>query len=375
MRVILTGGGTGGHIFPLISVAKKIKEIAEQRGVQTIEFLYVGPAFDQKSEEIFKHEDIKTKYIFTGKFRRYYSTMNFVDIIRIPMGIIQAAWILFKFMPEVVFSKGGYGSFPVMFVSWLYNIPVRLIHESDVVPGLANKITSHFATKIGIAFKEAALKFPLKKTALVGVPVRPDICSQDRQIARKFFNINSEREVLLVMGGSQGAEIINNSVLGVLSDLLVKYEVIHIAGPSNYESVKANSSPITEKQNSEYYHLYPFLTEEIKFAYTLADLVVSRAGASSIFEISYCQKPSIIIPIKKSAQDHQRQNAYTYAKSGGAIVIEEDNLTPHILLERIYQVLDDEVTRNKMATNAATFSTPNSDELIAKEILISLGII
>lgn len=374
MRIVLTGGGTGGHIVPLVTIAQKIKELAKQRGIETVEFLYIGPSFDAHSEEIFKHAGIETKYILTGKLRRYVSAYTFLDILKIPLGVLQTMWVMFKFMPKAVFSKGGYGSFPVMFVSWLYWIPIRMIHESDSIPGLANKITSHFATRIGVAFKEAAVKFPIKKTALVGLPVRNDLCNQDIKISKEFFQIRSEKPILLVMGGSQGAKMINDAILSILPDLLVKYEVIHICGAGNYEAVKQNSDPLLTDESKNRYHLYPFLTEEIKFAYTVSDAVVARPGASSIFEISACEKPSILIPLKGSAQDHQRQNAYVYAKSGGAIIIEEDNLTGHILLERIYAILDNKETRNKMATNAATFAAKNSAETIALEILTLLGI-
>lgn len=375
MRIVLTGGGTGGHIVPLVTVAQKIRELAKQRGIETVDFLYVGPSFDSHSEEIFKHAGIETKYIFAGKLRRYYSALTFFDILKIPLGISQTLWIMFKFMPEAVFSKGGYGSFPVMFVSWLYRMPVRIIHESDSIPGLANKITSHFATRIGVAFKEAAVKFPLEKTALVGLPVRDNLCNQDIKISKEFFRIYSNRPILLIMGGSQGAKIINDVILSILSELLSKYEVIHICGARNYDTVKQNSDPLLNDELKNYYHLYPFLTEEIKFAYTICDAIISRPGASSIFEISACEKSSILIPLKNSGQDHQRQNAYIYAKSGGAIIIEEDNLTGHILLERVYSILDNMETRNRMATNAATFATKNSAETIAKEILILLGIL
>ena len=374
MKVLLTGGGTGGHTFPLVSVARKIRELAKERGIETIEFLYVGPAFDSKSEEVFKHEGIKTKYILTGKLRRYYSALTFIDLIKIPIGVLQALWILFIFMPDAVFSKGGYGSFPAMLVSWLYRIPVRVIHESDVVPGIANKITSRFATRIGVAFEEAALKFPLKKTALVGLPTRGNLCNQSIEKAQEFFNIKSQKLVLLIMGGSQGAQTINDAVLGILPELLTKYEVIHITGSSNYDKVKLNAEPLLSEGSRRHYHIYPFLTEEIKFAYTIADMIISRSGASSIFEMSKCEKPSVIIPLKSSAQNHQRENAYVYAKSGGTIVIEEDNLTPHILLERVKYVLDNEDVRKKMGTNAAAFATKNSSDLMAREILTLLRV-
>ncbi len=376
MRVVLTGGGSGGHIFPLIAVAKKIEEKAKERGISEVEFLYIGPRFGMESDEIFKHAGIKYKYILAGKIRRYKSGifMNIFDIfVSIPVGIIQSFWHLFWFMPEVIFSKGGYGSVPVMIVGWIYNIPVRMIHESDSVVGLANKFLSFFATKIGIAFKKAALSFPLEKTALVGVPVRENLCHEDKEEAKRIFEINSERDVILVFGGSQGSKKINDTLLSALPELLEKYEVIHITGGKHYQYVKEASKPIV-KENERYYHPFPFLTEEMGYALSLADLVIARSGASTIFELAACQKASILVPLKNSAQNHQRENAYEYAKSGGTIIIEEENLTPHILITRIKEVLDDKKNKKRMETNAGTFAIPNSAEIIANEIFKSLGI-
>ena len=232
-----------------------------------------------------------------------------------------------------------------------------------------------FAKRIGTAFKSAVLGFPIEKTAVVGLPVREDLCGQDPKRARLFFNIASNRKVVLVMGGSQGARAINEAIALVAPKLLAVYEVIHVSGPGNYEMLKAELTSVLESPVGAYYHLYPFLTEEIKFAYALADVVVSRAGASSIFEIASCGKPSILVPLKGSAQDHQRRNAYEYAKTGSTILIEEDNLTPNLLFSTIASILDSKETADKMASSATPFAVRNSAELIAKEILALRGVL
>ncbi len=375
MRIILTGGGTGGHIFPLIAVERKLRILAHERGIENITFLYIGPRFDATSEEVFRREGIEWQYILSSKWRRYMSGLNILDILKFPFALLQALWVMFWNMPDAVFSKGGYGSFPVMFASWIFMIPSRVIHESDSTPGVANMMAAIFAKRIGTAFKSAVMGFPVEKTGVVGLPVRDDLGTQDPKNARQFFDITSSRKIILIMGGSQGARIINETIGGILSDLLNSYEIIHIAGPSQIDTFKSEIQPVLKGPKAGYYHLYPFLTEEIKFAYTLADLVISRAGASSIFEIASCNKPSILIPLKGSAQDHQRKNAYEYAKTGATILIEEDNLTPHLLLSAISSILEDKETFNKMATGASMFIVKDSAELIAKEILELRGVL
>jgi len=284
-------------------------------------------------------------------------------------------WVLFWNMPDAIFSKGGYGSFPVMFVSWLFMVPSRVIHESDAVPGIANRLSGIFAKKISVAFPIAALKFPVDKTAVVGLPVREDLCNQDIKKARMFFDIQSDRKVVLIIGGSQGAKKINDLVAQILNQLLDKYEIIHLCGQKNYESFKAHLQEMYKNKLDGYYHLYPFLTEEMKFAFTLADVVVSRASATSMFEIAACGKPSILIPLSGSAQDHQRKNAYEYAKTGAGIIMEENNLTPHLLFANIISILEDKLTAERMSSNTSAFIIKNSAEIIAKEILQLRGIL
>lgn len=375
MLIILTGGGTGGHIFPLIAVARKLRVLAKERGIEDIRFLYVGARFGSISEEVLHREGIDQRFIMSSKLRRYASPLTIVDLIKFPFVIVQAIWILFWHMPDAVFSKGGYGSFPVMLASWLFFIPSRVIHESDTVPGLSNRMGAKFAKRISTAFQSAALRFPVEKTAVVGMPVRDDLCNQDPKKARTFFEIVSNRKIVLIIGGSQGSKIINETIVQILPKLLAKYEVIHLCGPEQYETVQAEAKVMIGDNPGGYYHLYPFLTEEIKFAFTIADVVISRAGATSIFELASCGKPSILIPFKNAAQDHQRTNAYEYAKSGGTIVIEEDNMTPNLLLSNITAIVEDSVAIARMTSGAATFATKDAAEIIAKEILQLRGVI
>lgn len=378
MKIILTGGGSGGHIIPLITVAKKIKQFAKERGVEDINFLYVGPKFHYISEDIeemLKREGIERKYILSSKMRRYASGLNILDALKFPFVMLQTLWVVFWNMPDAIFSKGGFGSFPVMFACWLFLVPARMIHESDSVPGMANRLSAAFAKRIGVAFPLAALKFPIEKTAVVGLPTRDDLCDQDAKKAKMFFDIQTDRKIVLVIGGSQGADSVNQNIIQILPQLLSKYEVIHLCGQKNYDKFRSQLKEMYGEKLEDGYHLYPFLTEEIKFAFSLVNIVVSRSSATSIFEIAGCAKPSIVIPLPASAQDHQRQNAYEYAKNGATIVMEENNLTPHLLLANIELVLDDNVTTQRMSSNAAAFVTKNSAEIIAKEILQLRGIV
>lgn len=365
MRIAFTGGGTGGHLFPLIATAREIKNQNE--------ILYIGP--DDFVKETLLKENFPCRFIFSGKWRRYFSGLNFLDVFKILLGIIQSLWILWFWMPDVIFSKGGYGSLPVVFVGWLYHIPI-LIHESDAIPGIANKIAARFAKRIAVSFTKTKEYFPENKTALVGNPVRKEILTDNTEETRKIFNISSGKPVLLIMGGSQGSKIINNIVLKVLPELVEKCEVIHISGAKDYELVNENITKILKTDEilnydpKIYYHLYSFLDENtLKYAYLLSDVIVSRAGAGSIFEIAATGKPSILIPLEISASDHQKNNAFEYAKNGGAIVLEEPNLTPHLFLEKIFYLIDNPELRQRMSEGAKSFAKLDASEKIAEELL------
>jgi UDP-N-acetylglucosamine--N-acetylmuramyl-(pentapeptide) pyrophosphoryl-undecaprenol N-acetylglucosamine transferase len=363
MRILFTGGGSGGHLFPIIAVARQLKKTFPES-----ELLYLGP--DDFGTELLIKEGIKVKIILAGKLRRYFSFKTILDIFKIPIGFLQALWHVYIWMPDVVFSKGGYGSVPVVLVSWLYHIPI-LIHESDAVPGLANRFGGKLAKRIAVSFVTAEKYFPQKKTALVGNPIRIEITQGSREEAKQIFQIASEKSVILVMGGSQGAQPINEIILTILPQLLEKYEIIHLCGTKNYPDIKNKfSSIIQTTELSKGYHLYPFLEEDqLKYAYAVSDLIISRAGAGSIFEIAACAKPSILIPLPGAAADHQKENAFEYAKTGATVVIEQVNLTPHLFLSEISRLLNNPDLLQKMSDCARSFAKLEAGQKIAQALV------
>ena len=370
MRIVFTGGGTGGHIYPIVAIAREIKRIAEEERIVDIELFYFGPESD--SPETLKSEDIVFSRVSAGKIRRYFSFWNFTDIFKVIFGILEALWKMFAVMPDVVFCKGGYGAFPTILAARIYRIPV-MVHESDAVPGRVNQWTGQWAKRVAISFTGALKYFPKERTALTGVPVRKRILGGEIGQAKETLGVFSSKPVIFAMAGSQGARVINQTIVQILKELTAKYEIIHQVGEKNYEDLRLETKPIIEGEREAYYHLAPFLDEgKMRSAYFLADLVISRAG-SSIFEIAAVGKPAILIPLKHAAQDHQRENAYQYARRGGAVVIEEDNLTPSVLLHEIQTLLNDPERLKQMKQAAQSFARPDAAELIAREIL-TLGL-
>lgn len=362
MKIVLAGGGSGGHLMPLVAVARKIKE----KNPETT-FLYIGPK-GKMEKSVMDEEGIPIKHILVGKLRRYFSFQNFVDMCNIPLGIIQSMWILFVEMPDAIFSKGGYASLPVVLVAWAYRIPV-LIHESDAVPGLANSILGKFASRVAVSYPSAEEEFLASEVVLTGNPMREDINKGDPEKARKMFSLKEERKTILVIGGSQGARVINNRILSVLPELMEKYQIIHQTGEANFQEVQHRAGELGYKIGREGYNAMPFIGKEMKDVYAVSDLVISRAGANSISEIAANKKPSILIPLQGSANDHQRMNAYSLAKVGACIVLDENNLGKHIFLSRIEEIMNDEHLRQKLSKNIQSFYHSDATERIANGVL------
>lgn len=368
MRIVFTGGGTGGHFFPILAVAREIKRIAEEERILDIQLFYFGP--EEFAPELLRAEDVIFSHVSAGKIRRYFSLQNFIDLAKVAFGILEALWKMFPVMPDVVFAKGGYGSFPTLLAARIYRIPV-MIHESDAVPGRVSQWAGRFAARIAVAFAAASEHFPEGRVALTGVPVRKRILGGNKEQARETFGVFSQQPVLFVTGGSQGAHIINQTIVAILKELLGQYEIIHQAGEKNFDDLRLETASLLEGGGERSYHLVSFLDEEkMRAAYLLADLVVSRSGATALFEIAAWGKPAIVIPIKNSAQGHQRENAYHYGRTGAAVVIEEDNLTPSVLFNEIQKLLADPERRARMSQAARAFARPDGAEVIAKEILL-----
>jgi len=342
-RILLLGGGSGGHVFPLIAVADALQEKASQSGIP-LGLMAMGEGNFLKAA--CAERGLPFKQIVTGKMRRYFSILNFLDIFKIPVGFLQSLWHIFWFMPDAVFSKGGYASLPGAFVSWLYFIPVY-IHESDSAPGLSNKIIGKMARAVFISFASAGKYFKAGKVFLVGNPVRKDILLADKTQSAQTLGLNREKKTILVIGGSQGAQKVNEIVANSLVMLVSKFQILHQCGQSQYNTVKANMDRLIKEGEGHYaddiknnYKLFPFLdSQQYAAALAACDIVISRAGAGSIFEIALVGKPAIIIPITNSSSNHQLENAMEFAKFG-AVYIEEENLTPNILINQIESLLE-----------------------------------
>ncbi len=372
-RILLLGGGTGGHVYPLIAVANALKEKSQQTGVP-LELMVLGEG--KFMEKAATEAELNFKSILAGKLRRYFSPLTILDIFKIPIGFFQSLWHIFWFMPDVVFAKGGYASMPGAFVSKLFFIPL-FIHESDSVPGLANRILDKMAKTVFISFKSSEKYFKAGKTVLTGNPVRKELMMGDRMVARAKFTLNPNLKTILVAGGSQGAQKINRIILDSLVLLVKDFQIIHQCGESQFQSVKTESEKIIKEGQGEYadavkanYKLYPFFdARDMALAYAAADVIISRAGASNLSEIAMLGKPVIIIPITNSSSGHQMTNTLEFSKYGG-VMIEEDNLTPHIIISQINNLLEPE-KYNSISEKLKTFAIPDAAEKIALMLLPS----
>jgi len=295
--------------------------------------------------------------------------MNFFDVFKTIFGSIRAIFTLFSIYPDVVFGKGGYASFPGLLAARLLRIPV-VIHESDSHPGRVTLWAGKFAKRIAVSYPEAAKYFPPEKTAVVGNPIRREVLFPAKAGAHEFLGLDKNIPIIFVVGGSQGAVRINDVVLDILPQLLADYQVIHQVGKSNYDDLKNRASFLTENNpHKNRYKLFDYLNDvAMRMTAGAANLVISRAG-SAIFEIANWGIPAIIIPIPEEISHDQRTNAFTYARSGGAVVIEEKNLTPSILLSETKRILDDPELQKQMKTGAQSFAKPEAGEKIAEEII------
>ena len=370
MKILFTGGGTGGHFYPIIAVIDALQVLIDEERLVGIELIFMSDT--PYDEGLLLKKDVRFMQVKTGKMRRYFSIANIGDIFKTIGGLWDAFFKIYRDFPDVIFGKGGYASFPAIFAARILGIPVML-HESDAIPGKVNRWAAKFAKRIAISFPESVKYFPESKTAFTGNPVRKEILGRTPVEAREVFQLEENLPVILILGGSQGAKTINDIILDVAPELVKFSQIIHQCGKNNIEEVKGRLSVIFENEKTPHksrYHIFSYLNDdELRNAQSVAKIVISRAGASSIFEIASWGIPSIIIPLSNSAQGHQRENAYTYARTGAAEVIEESNLTAHILLSEIKQLLDDPKKWDEMKEATKDFSQPKAARKIARELL------
>lgn len=323
-KIVLTGGGSAGHVTPNIALVPKLRELG-------FDILYIG---SQKGieKDIIQKENITFKSISSGKLRRYFDIKNFTDPFRVVKGVFDARSILKKYRPDIVFSKGGFVTVPVVLAAHMLKIPV-VIHESDISPGLANKISSKYADKICCNFPETLAHIPKDKAVLTGCPIRSELLSGDPDKAREFTGLNRDKPVILVIGGSLGAVSINTVVRDSLNELLSKFSIIHICGKGNVD----NNIDLLG------YVQYEYVSSQLKDIFALADIVISRAGANAICELLALQKLNILVPLSaKASRGDQILNAASFKKQGFSYVLDDEELNKDSLLAAL-----DDVFSNK----------------------------
>ncbi len=368
MKIVFTGGGTGGHFYPIIAVVQKVNEVIDREHIVSAKLYYISDSPYDKA--LLKENELFYEGVSTGKMRTYFSFKNFSDLFKIFFGTINAIYKLFSIYPDVVFGKGGYASFPTIFAARLLRIPV-LIHESDCAPGRVNMWAGRFAKKIAVSFPEAAEYFGKDKTAWTGQPIRSEIeKSAPRTEALAYFKLESELPTIVILGGSQGAELINNAILDALPRLVLNYQIIHQTGVKNFKTVSSQADVVLSgNKNKSRYQAIDFLNSlQLKMAAGAATIFVSRAG-STLFEIASWGVPSILIPFTDSNANHSKKNAFSYARVGACSVIEEANTTANILGSEIDRILNDKVSYERMKQSAKAFSKPGAAEKIAQELV------
>ena len=386
MKILFIGGGTGGHVIPIIAITREIRRIyhlkeetksssrsfAKTKKKKDLQFIFLGPK-DELGSIFLSQEGIKEKNILAGKIRRHLSLESFfrnlIDLlIKTPIGILQSFYHIFILSPDLIFSKGGFGSIPGAIAGKLLFVPT-VLHESDIAPGMANKFLNRFALEIFTSFPKTEY-FPLEKIILTGNPIRKELLNGSKEKAKELFNLTLTKPIILILGGSQGAQRINDKILENLSMLLENFEIIHQCGENNYKSVKPESEATIDQKLKPFYHLYSFLREnELSQAYAAADLIISRAGSGGIFEIAAVGKPSILIPLPEAAQNHQLKNAYYYQKIGACLVIEENNFTSNFFLEKLKSLFRNSEELKKMSEKAKGFSKPKAGLIIANYLV------
>ena len=367
MKIILTGGGTGGHFYPIIAIAESIRKITKAEKLIEPSLYYMGPK--QYDERALFENGVIFERSYAGKIRRYFSLLNVFDAVKTVIGIINAVVCVWRIYPDVIFSKGGYVSFPVLVAARLLRIPV-IIHESDSHPGRVNLWAGKFAEKIAVSYKEASEYFPKEKVAFTGNPVRREVMEPAREGAREFLKLESDLPVILILGGSQGSQRINEAIIDVLPELVKRYYIIHQTGKDNIEEIIHTADVIlNESLYRNRYKPFAYLnTLAMRMASGAATLVISRAG-SQIFEIALWGIPSIIIPIPEEISHDQTSNAFAYASAGACSVIEEINLTPHVLLAEVDRIAESPDIRKKMRAGAQHFAHKDAADTIAGEVI------
>ncbi|AGF58354.1 UDP-N-acetylglucosamine--N-acetylmuramyl-(pentapeptide) pyrophosphoryl-undecaprenol N-acetylglucosamine transferase [Clostridium saccharoperbutylacetonicum] len=352
-KIIMTGGGTAGHVTPNLALIPKLKE-------KGFEIKYIG-SFNGIEKEIIEKNNIPFFGISCGKLRRYFDVKNFTDPFKIMKGVIQSIRIISKEQPDIVFSKGGFVAVPVVIAASMKKIPV-VAHESDITPGLANKLSAPFCDKLCVTFRESLNYVKGDKGVLTGSPIREEILKGDKFKGKKLCGFTNDKETLLIMGGSLGSKLINEEIRKNLDRLLSEFNIIHICGKGNIEeSLKDRSG----------YQQFEYVSDELPNLMAAADYIVSRAGANSIFEFLALKKPTLLIPLsKKASRGDQILNSKSFKKEGYSLMIEEEEINEKVLYEKIIEL---KKRKRELIGNMEKSQAQNGVEAIVGVLLKSIG--
>lgn len=334
-RIILTGGGTAGHVTPNIALIPFLKEMG-------YDIQYIG-SYNGIEKELIEPFGIPYHGISTGKLRRYLSAQNLTDPFRVLKGISEARKLIRDLEPDVIFSKGGFVSVPVVLAGKKNKVPV-IIHESDMTPGLANKLSIPSATKVCCNFPETLEHLPEDKAVLTGSPIRQEILTGDKETALKLCGFTADKPVILVIGGSLGAVAVNNAVRAALPELLESFQIVHLCGKGKVDE---------SFEGTPGYKQFEYLKEELRDVFAMTDIVISRAGANAICELLALHKPNILIPLSANAsRGDQLLNARSFERQGFSIVLEEEEVTKETLLEAVQNLYTNRETYTNAMSNS-----------------------
>lgn len=368
MRVLVSGGGTGGHIYPALAIATSL------RVQYQAEILFLG-SDDGLERELVPAASFTLATVKAGKLRRYVSLETITGVMRVPLGMFSAISIVRKFRPDVAFTSGGYVAVPAVLASRVNGVPV-LMHQQDVPPNLSNRLAAPLATRISVAFADSLPYFPARKTLLLGNPVR-QVMLDAREIAppaaRAALEMDANLPLLLVTGGSQGARHLNQMVCQALPGLLEHCQVFQISGKELYNETRTQADSLLADQDEalrQRYRLVAYLNEEMPLALQAADLVLCRSGASTLTELAILGKPSVLVPLSPAVGGPaQRENAAMFERKQAALVISNDDLRADILVERIHALLASREQIAAMAQAASAFAKPEATQDITKELV------
>ena len=348
-KIIMTGGGTAGHVTPNLALVPSLKK-------EGFEIKYIGSR-NGIEKDIIRKKDIPYFEISSGKIRRYFDFKNFSDPFKVLKGVFEAKRILTKEKPDLIFSKGGFVSVPVVIAATMNKIPV-VAHESDITPGLANKIAAPFCDKLCVTFRESLKYIKGNKGVLTGSPIREEILKGSKVKGQKFCGFYGDKEVLFIMGGSLGSQLINKVVRENLEGLLKNFDIIHICGKDNIDS---------SLQKYKNYRQFEYVQEELPDLMALSDYIISRAGANSIFEFLALKKPTLLIPLsKKVSRGDQILNAESFKKEGYALVLEEEDITKESFMDKIKELT---LNRNVLINNMKNKKEKTGNDSVIKTIM------